>query len=400
MTVAKKIENLPRTITTHAAGIIISDDDLTNNVPLQKGSTDLYQSQLDSHDLADLGLLKMDFLGITNLAIIDSICSSIPNLNNITIQNIPLDNEHTYELLRKGDTDGIFQLESEGIKKVLVKLKPTSFNDLVAVLALYRPGPMDNIDEFILRKHGKSFSYLHPDLEPILKETYGIIVYQEQIMQICVRFAKMSLAEADIFKNVTVSKKDKQLLTENREKFVGGAVKNGYEKKVADDIYDYIVKFANYGFNKSHSVAYSIISYHMAYFKANYFALFMAKYLNSVLGNVSVIENKLMYARRRGINVLPPNINVSCEYFVTKGNDLIYPLTGIQQIGFQIAKQIIAERENGSFKSLNDFKERLPQINKNVIEALIYSGAFDSFNVTKKMMLSQSDPLESILVMN
>lgn len=395
LTVAKKIENLPRTITTHAAGIIISDDDLTNNVPLQKGSTDLYQSQLDSHDLADLGLLKMDFLGITNLAIIDSICSSIPNLNNITIQNIPLDNEHTYELLRKGDTDGIFQLESEGIKKVLVKLKPTSFNDLVAVLALYRPGPMDNIDEFILRKHGKSFSYLHPDLEPILKETYGIIVYQEQIMQICVRFAKMSLAEADILRRA-VSKKDKQLLTENREKFVGGAVKNGYEKKVADDIYDYIVKFANYGFNKSHSVAYSIISYHMAYFKANYFALFMAKYLNSVLGNVSVIENKLMYARRRGINVLPPNINVSCEYFVTKGNDLIYPLTGIQQIGFQIAKQIIAERENGSFKSLNDFKERLPQINKNVIEALIYSGAFDSFNVTKKMMLSQSDPLESI----
>lgn len=158
----------------------------------------------------------MDFLGITNLAIIDSICSSIPNLNNITIQNIPLDNEHTYELLRKGDTDGIFQLESEGIKKVLVKLKPTSFNDLVAVLALYRPGPMDNIDEFILRKHGKSFSYLHPDLEPILKETYGIIVYQEQIMQICVRFAKMSLAEADILRRA-VSKKDKQLLTENRE---------------------------------------------------------------------------------------------------------------------------------------------------------------------------------------
>ena len=361
--IAMALEGMPRQASTHACGVVITKDPVDTYVPLYVRDGQI-STQYIMTTLEELGLLKMDFLGITNLAIIDSICSSIPNLNNITIQNIPLDNEHTYELLRKGDTDGIFQLESEGIKKVLVKLKPTSFNDLVAVLALYRPGPMDNIDEFILRKHGKSFSYLHPDLEPILKETYGIIVYQEQIMQICVRFAKMSLAEADILRRA-VSKKDKQLLTENREKFVGGAVKNGYEKKVADDIYDYIVKFANYGFNKSHSVAYSIISYHMAYFKANYFALFMAKYLNSVLGNVSVIENKLMYARRRGINVLPPNINLSCEYFVTKGNDLIYPLTGIQQIGFQIAKQIIAERENGSFKSLNDFKERLPQINKN-----------------------------------
>ena len=395
LTVAKKIENLPRHITTHAAGIIISNDDLTKNVPLQKGSTELYQSQLDAHDLADLGLLKMDFLGITNLATIDSICKAIPNLNNITIQNIPLDDQRTYELLKKGDTDGIFQLESEGIKKVLVKLQPTSFNDLVAVLALYRPGPMDNIDEFILRKHGKKFNYLHPDLEPILKETYGIIVYQEQIMQICVRFAKMTLAEADILRRA-VSKKDKDLLNQNREKFVTNAIKNGYDKKVADDIYDLIVKFANYGFNKSHSVAYAIISYQMAYFKANYFALFMAKYLNSVIGNVSVIEKKINYAQKRGLNILPPDINLSKDYFISKGNNLIYPLTGVQQIGSQIASQILLEREKGSFKSLNDFKERLPQINKSVIEALIYAGAFDSFNMTKKQMLSQSDPLEML----
>lgn len=395
LTVAKKIENLPRHITTHAAGVIISDDDLRNNVPLQKGSTALYQSQLDAHDLADLGLLKMDFLGITNLATIDGICKVIPNLNNITIQNIPLNDERTYELLRHGDTDGVFQLESEGIKKVLVKLKPTSFNDLVAVLALYRPGPMDNIDEFILRKHGKAFAYLHPDLEPILKETYGIIVYQEQIMQICVQFAKMSLAEADILRRA-VSKKDKELLSLNRDKFVSGAINNGYDKKIADDIYDYIVKFANYGFNKSHSVAYAIISYQMAYFKANYFALFMAKYLNSVLGNVSLIEKKLVYARRKGLNILPPNINISGEEFVTKNQDLYYPLTGIQQIGTQIARQIVKEREKGLYESLSDFKKRLPQLSKAVIEALIYAGTFDSFQMTKKAMLSQSDPLEMI----
>ena len=395
LTVAKKIENLPRHITTHAAGVIISDDILTKNVPLQKGSTNLFQSQLEASDLAELGLLKMDFLGITNLATIDSICKSIPNMNNITIQNIPLNDEKTYALLRRGDTDGIFQLESEGIKKVLVKLKPTSFNDLVAVLALYRPGPMDNIDEFILRKNGKPFEYLHPDLKPILKETYGIIVYQEQIMQICVQFAKMSLAEADILRRA-VSKKDKELLDKNRDKFVSNAQNNGYDSKVANDIYDYIVKFANYGFNKSHSVAYSIISYQMAYFKANHFSLFISKYLNSVLGNTSVIEKKIYYARRNGVNVLSPDINISEVTFVTKGNDLIYPLTGIMQIGTAVANQIILGRVNGPYKSLADFKERLPQISKTVLEALIYSGAFDSFGQTKKSMLSQSDPLKEI----
>lgn len=396
LSVAKKIENLPRHISTHAAGIIISSDPLTNNVPLQLGSTSLYQSQLEAIDLAELGLLKMDFLGIRNLTIIDNIAKCIPNMNNITIQNIPLDNEKTYRLLQEGDTDGVFQLESEGIKKVLKKLKPTKFDDLVAVIALYRPGPMDNIDEFIARKNGKSFTYLHPDLEPILKSTYGIIVYQEQIMQISYRFAKMSLGEADLLRKA-VSKKDKDALDKYKNKFVSSAVSAGYSEQIANQIYNYILRFANYGFNKSHSVAYAVLAYQMAYFKANYFSLFMAKYLNSVISNNTIIERNIAYIRRKGFLVLKPSINQSNIEFVSSKNSLIYPLQGINQIGINIAKDIITEREkNGLFNSFEDFKRRMPGLGKNVYESLIYSGAFDEFGETKKSMLSSSSPLEDI----
>lgn len=395
LTVAKKIEGLPRHITTHAAGVIISSDELINNIPLTVGSTSLYQSQLDSSDLADLGLLKMDFLGIRNLTILNNIALCIPNMNNITINNIPLNDSNTYRLLQNGDTDGIFQLESEGIKKVLNKLKPTCFNDIVAVLALYRPGPMDNIDEYIKRKFGKKFTYLHNDLEPILKETYGIIVYQEQIMQIAYKFAKMSLAEADILRRA-VSKKDKKLLDENRLLFVSKCISNNYNNDIANQIYDYIVKFANYGFNKSHSVAYSMISYQMAYFKANYFSLFMSKYLNNLIGNTSSIETNLKYIKRKKIEVLSPDINLSTLEFECDEKSVRYPLTGIYQIGNNIATKIIEERKNGPYLSFDDFKKRLPFVGKNVLEALIYSGAFDSFGKTKKSLLQNSDPLEAI----
>lgn len=395
LTVAKKIEGLPRHITTHAAGVIISSDDLTLNIPLTVGPTSLYQSQLDSSDLSELGLLKMDFLGIRNLTIINNIVSSLPNMNNITINNIPLNDFNTYKLLQAGDTDGIFQLESDGIKKVLTKLKPTCFNDIVAVLALYRPGPMDNIDEYIARKYGKKYTYLHNDLEPILKETYGIIVYQEQIMLIAYKFAKMSLAEADILRRA-VSKKDKELLDKNRQLFVSKCLSNNYTKDIANQIYDYIVKFANYGFNKSHSVAYSMISYQMAYFKANYFSLFMSKYLNNLIGNTSSIENNLKYIKRKGITVLGPDINLSSLEFECDKKTLRYPLTGIYQIGNNVARQILEERKKGSYLSFDNFKNRLSSIGKNVLEALIYSGAFDSFGNTKKSLLQNSDPLEAI----
>ncbi len=396
LSVAKKIENLPRHISTHAAGIIISADPLTDKIPLQLGSTSLFQSQLEAVDLAELGLLKMDFLGIRNLTLIDNIAKCIPNMNNITIQNIPLDNEKTYRLLQDGDTDGVFQLEKEGIKKVLRKLKPTKFDDLVAVIALYRPGPMENIDEFIARKNGKAFTYLHPDLEPILKSTYGIIVYQEQIMQISYRFAKMSLGEADLLRKA-VSKKDKETLDEYKKKFVISTVNAGYSEIIANQIYDYILKFANYGFNKSHSVAYAVLAYQMAYFKANYFALFMAKYLNSVISNNSLIEKNISYVRRKGINVFKPDINLSDVEFISQNNALIYPLQGINQIGVSTAKEIVKERLlNGKYSSFEDFKRRLPSLGKGIYESLIYAGAFDSFGSTKKSMLSSSSPLEDI----
>lgn len=390
LSIAKKIENIPRHISTHAAGIILSEESLFDEIPLQNGLSGLYQSQLEATDLASLGLLKIDFLGLRNLNIINQIVSEIPGLDNVTIQDIPLDDPKTYNLLKNGDTLGIFQLESEGIKKVLRKLMPNSFLDIVAVLSLYRPGPMDNIDEFVARKNGKQFTYLDPLLEPILKETYGIIVYQEQIMQIANKYAGFSLGEADLLRRA-VSKKDKATLDENRNLFVSKAVALGHKHEQANHIYDYIVKFANYGFNKSHSVAYALISYQMAYFKANYFSIFMSKILNNVIGNTGTIINYISYARLRGIKIYRPDINYSGMDFISKGNSLIYPLIGVNGIGTIAAKEIIKERISGPYNSFTDFKNRVKSINQKMLESLIFAGAFDSFGVSKKELLEQSD---------
>jgi len=387
--IAKKMENLPRHLSTHAAGIVLSYDDLSNVIPLQNGINNLYQAQWDKEDVESVGLLKMDFLGVKNLNIVADCINQIDDLNNISLQYIPLNDKATYEMLQRGDTLGIFQLEGEGIKKVLTRLKPTSLSDLVAVLSLYRPGPMDQIDEFISRKQGKKFEYLHNDLEHILKETYGIIVYQEQIMLIAHDFAGMSLGEADILRRA-VSKKNKELLDSQRVIFVDNCVKNNYTKEVANQIYDYIVKFADYGFNKAHAVGYALLSYQMAYLKANHFNVFMANLLNSVVGNPSDVANYIKYSRIHNMKIYKPDINESVEIFKLYKDGLIFPLSGIFGLGSVASKNIVKERMNGPFKTIDDFKNRT-NINSNVLTNLIFAGAFDSFNHSKKTLVQEAN---------
>lgn len=382
--IARGIEGLPRHISTHAAGIILSDIPLEDIIPLQEGINGLFQSQLEASDLEKIGLLKMDFLGIKNLTMLDGMMKDAGGFDMRFLRNIPLNDQRTFKLLQSGDTLGIFQLESVGIRQVLTKLKPTCFEDLVAVLALYRPGPMDNIDEFIRRKHNGNFNYLHPILEPILKPTYGIIVYQEQIMRIAQSFAGYSLGEADVLRRA-VSKKDSTLLDSLENDFINKAISKGHKKDIAKEIYDLIYKFANYGFNRSHSVAYAMLSYQMAFFKANYFSAFMANILNDTLG--STLEQYIKYAKQRGLIVVKPDINISQVDFVLHNNMLVMPFTAITSIGHIVANQIIEERnKNGLFKTYDDLRSRLNSLGESIIEALIYSGALDSFNINKKLM--------------
>ena len=394
--VCRGLEGLPKHISTHAAGIILSSLPLDDIIPLQEGINGLYQSQLEASDLEAIGLLKMDFLGIRNLTMIEGMMDDIPGFDLNALRNIPLDDPKVYSMLQRADTLGLFQLESAGIRNVLRKLKPTCFDDLVAVLALYRPGPMDNIDEFIRRKHGERFSYIHNDLIPILKSTYGIIVYQEQIMQIAQVFAGYSLGEADMLRRA-VSKKKAETLEAMSSDFIARSIKKGYTKEVAVSIYELIYKFANYGFNKSHSVAYALLSYQMAYFKANYFPIFMANILNNVIGSNDAMVSYIKYARAHGLITLKPNINISTTRFVFEKNRLFIPLNSIFSIGEVAARDIINERAtNGIFKDYYDFKSRCSFLSSSAITALVYAGALDIFGKTKKSMtnsVSKEDEL-------
>ncbi len=396
--VAKGLEGLPKHISTHAAGIILSDSPLYDIIPLQDGINGLYQSQFEASDLEKIGLLKMDFLGIRNLTMIDGMIKQINGFDIAKLRSIPLNDPKTYKILQNADTLGLFQLESRGIRDVLYRLKPTCFEDLVAVLALYRPGPMDNIDEFIARKHGQKFTYIHPDLEPILKNTYGIIVYQEQIMKIAQVFAGYSLGEADVLRRA-VSKKDAKKLDGLRTDFVSRGVQKGYSNDLANQIFELIYKFANYGFNKSHSVAYALLSYQMAYFKANYFPVFMSNILNNVISNTSSLVEYIKYSKQHGLITLKPNVNISSNKFVYEKDRLFIPFNAISSIGEIVAKQITSEREtNGLFKDYNDFKRRCNFLSSSVITALIFAGAFDIFGKTKKSLVNNSSEQDALFL--
>jgi DNA polymerase-3 subunit alpha len=379
------LEGLNRNASTHAAGIVIAPGPIIDYVPLYKSPQSELMTQYNMKDLEEAGLLKMDFLGLRTLSVFDRALELIKKHRGeeVCLETIPLDDPKTYELFSHGQTVGIFQFESPGMQDYLRKLRPNSINDLVAMNALYRPGPMNMIDDFVSRKHGKQrIEHLHPALEPILQETYGIIVYQEQVIKIASEIAGFTLARADLMRRA-MGKKDKALMANLKKEFVAGAADKGINRKVASEIFDLIEKFASYGFNKSHSVAYSIIAYQAAYLKTHYPAEFMAATLTSEAGNTDKVVLLINECRKINIPVLPPDVNESESTFVVTGNGIRFGLSAVKNVGANAVESIVAEREQrGKFQNLFDFCRRvdLRLANRKTIESLIQAGAFDSLD--------------------
>jgi len=392
---AMKLEGLPRHTSTHAAGVVISEQPLTELIAIQDGHDGVYLTQFSMDILEEIGLLKMDFLGLRNLTLLDNIVTMIKKSTGkqLDLSAIPFNDSATYSLLSKGDTTGIFQLESAGMRNVLMRLKPTELEDIVAVNALYRPGPMENIPVYIARKHKyEQVTYPHPDLETILKPTYGVIVYQEQIIQIASKIANFSLGEADLLRRA-VSKKKKDVLDREREHFVKGCMENGYESDVANLIYDLIVRFANYGFNRSHAVAYSMIAYQLAYLKANYRLYFTAALLTSVIGNDEKVAEYIREAKQNGIKILPPSINKSRYPFSVEKGNIRFSLAAIKNVGATAFREIVEVRKKKSYSDLFDFciRTSMKQVNRRILESLVCSGAFDEFGEERATLLATID---------
>ena len=381
---SKVLEGMNRHASIHAAGVVIAPGELTDYVPLYKSTQGDITSQYDMKGLEDLGLLKLDFLGLRNLTVIDNAIKLIKDGgNDVDIENIPMDDQSVYKLFTKGLTIGVFQFESSGMREFLKKLKPTAIEDLIAMNALYRPGPMNNIDDFIKRKHGKKeIQYLHPSMENILEETYGIIVYQEQVMQIANEIAGFSLAEADIMRRA-MGKKIKKLMDELKVKFIEGAKKkNNIQPEIAKQIYELIEKFAEYGFNKSHSTAYAYVAYQTAWLKTHYPAEFMSANLTSEMSNIDRVVILINECRKMKIDVNPPDVNVSSIQFrPVNDNTISFGLNAIKNVGTKALEQIIESRQDKKkYKSIFDFTANvtLKTVNKKVLESLIMSGAMDS----------------------
>jgi DNA polymerase-3 subunit alpha len=383
---AKKMEGVARHASTHACGVVISKDPLDNIVPLQHPTQDdnTIVTQFEMHAIEDIGLLKMDFLGLKNLTIIEDTLARIYTVQNkkINIENIPLDDKKTYELLQKGETIGVFQLESTGFQRYLKQLKPTEFEDIIAMVALYRPGPMSFIPEYIARKKGeRKVEYLHPKLKDVLNKTYGICIYQEQLMLIAQKLAGFTLSEADILRKA-VGKKIKELLMEQKEKLVKGMEKNGIEPRIAKEIWEWILPFASYGFNRSHSCAYSMIAYQTAYLKTHFPIEFMSALLTSEKADVERIGFLISECKKMGIEILPPDVNESWRNFtvIPGKNQIRFGLFAIKNVGENIVETIIQERKKqGPFKSIDDFILRIhsKDLNKKSLESLIKAGVFD-----------------------
>jgi len=398
--VSRRLEGLCRHASTHAAGIVISDKPMIEYLPLYIGKRGEVVTQYDMKMVEKVGLIKFDFLGLKTLTVLNDAVRLVKENRGIDInlEEIPLDDKKTFELLCKGETEGVFQLESSGMRDVLIRLKPTCFEDLIALLALYRPGPLDSgmVDDFIERKHGRvEVTYPHPKLEPILKETYGVILYQEQVMRIASDLANYTLGDGDILRRA-MGKKIPEVMAEQRSKFLKGAKQNGIDEDTANYIFDLMEKFAGYGFNKSHSAAYALISYQTAYMKAHYPLEFMAALLTSEVGNPDKVIAHINACREMGIEVLKPDINKSSEYFSVKDNSILFGLCAIKNVGINAVKEIIAERNrNGPYRSLKDFCNRvsLRKITKRVLEYLIKSGAFDGFGYTRRGMFESLDKI-------
>lgn len=405
---ARKLEGVARHASTHAAGVVIADKDLTEYTPLQrevKGERiitqyDMYDLDLNVSDSA-IGLLKMDFLGLRNLTILQNAIMFVDKNRNIKIDisKLPLDDAKTYQLISSGETTGIFQIESAGMRRVARDLKPSRISDLAANVALFRPGPMNWIDDFIAaKKNPQKIKYLHPNLRPILEETYGIALYQEQCMQIANVMAGYTLAEADNLRKA-IGKKKPELMKKENDKFIKGCLQNSYTRKVAEDAFALIEKFVGYGFNKAHSAAYGLIAYQTAYMKANFSVEFMTALLTAESrGSTGPVKNEkisqvISECRRMKITVLPPDINKSdTEFSIEDGSKIRFGLTAIKNVGEAAIYSILKGRAKGMFNSLSDFCQRvdLAKVNKKTLESLIKAGAMDAFGKRAVLLASLS----------
>ncbi|MFC1704153.1 DNA polymerase III subunit alpha [Candidatus Omnitrophota bacterium] len=398
MDTALHLEGLTRHASIHAAGVVISDEPLTNYLPLFKTSDDQITTGCDMNALAKIGLLKMDFLGLRTLTVISQALKIIKETQGIemSVEDIPLDDQKTFELLNAAKTMGIFQLESAGMRELLKKLDANRFEDLIALLALYRPGPIGSgmLDDFISRKKGiTSIRYDHPQLEPILKETYGIIVFQEQVMQIPSQLAGFSMTQSDHLRRA-MSKKIPEVMEQQRKAFAEGCAKNGIQKNIAERIFDLIEYFSGYGFNRSHSAAYAMISYRTAYLKANFPIEFMCALLTSERDNTDKVVEYVNESGRMGITIVPPNVNQGfAEFKVIDNKTISYGLLAVKNVGSTAIDSIVAARKDGGFSSLYDFCERveLRLANRKVVESLIKCGAFDFLGLYRSQLMTILD---------
>jgi DNA polymerase-3 subunit alpha len=394
--IAKRLEGLSRHSSTHAAGVVIAPEPLIELVPLQKTNKEEITTQYNMKDLESIGLLKMDFLALTTLTVIDNAVRRIREEKNIDLDlsEIPLTDPQVYELFSEGSTNGIFQFESGGMKAELRRLKPERFEDLIALNALYRPGPMDMIPDFIRRKAGLvEVRYPHPALEEILRETYGIIVYQEQVMQIASKMAGFSLGQADILRKA-MGKKLASVMLSMREKFIEGARKNNIAEKAAVQVFDLMEQFAQYGFNKSHATAYALLAYQTAYLKVHYPVQFMAAMLTSEIGNTDKIVMYIAECKGMGIPVLPPDINESMLHFYSTGGKIRFGLLAIRNVGEGAIRSVLEYRnQHGKFRSLFHFCEEVDSrsLNKRVLEGLVKSGALDSLGWKRSQCMEAID---------
>jgi DNA polymerase-3 subunit alpha len=398
---AGRLEGLARHCGVHAAGVVIAPEPLVNLVPLNRSSHEEVTTQFDKDDVEALGLLKMDFLGLRTLTVIDDAVKSIRRSDNpdLDLDRIPFDDPDVYALFSAGETDGVFQFESSGMKEVLRKVQPQSFLDIAALNALYRPGPMQFIDDYAERKHGrKTITYIFPELEAILGETYGIIVYQEQVMRIAVEIAGFSLAKADTLRKA-MGKKKQEIIDREGENFIDGAVSKGHPKDKARQLWNQIVPFAKYGFNKSHSVAYAHVAYLTAYLKTHYLPHFMAAMLTSEVNNTDKLGQYLVRCKQMDLAILPPDINTSMPYFTVEEGGIRFGLAAIKGVGQSAVEPLLQarERERG-FSALSECLRSLParSMNQKVLECLAKAGCFDGFEVTRKGIL---DNLERLLDM-
>lgn len=396
--IARKLEGLPRHVSTHAAGVVISDKDLTEYVPLQREAKegkiitqyDMYSLDLNavSNNKA-IGLMKMDFLGLRNLTILEQALALVEKWTKkkVDIHTVPLDNIKTYELISRGENIGVFQLESSGMRRLAKDLKPEKISDVIAMVALFRPGPMELIPSFIEGKNGtRKIRYLHPDLKPILEETYGVLVYQEQIMEIANKLAGYTMSQADNLR-MAMGKKKKTLMKIEQEKFINGCIKRGYSKILAERIFNFIEKFAAYGFNKPHSASYALIAYWTAYVKANYPVEFMTALFSAELQGVAGPQREIKMAqtveecRRMKIKILPPDINKSDYNFKIEGHGIRFGLSAIKNVGHSAIESVIQARKVGEFTSFRDFLYRvdLRKVNKRTVESLVKAGAMSQF---------------------